>query len=326
MSKAICIHEHGGPEVLRWENVTVAEPGIGEVLLAQKAVGLNFIDIYHRTGLYPITQFPFIPGLEGAGVIEKLGAGVEDFKVGDRVAYVGMPLGAYAERRTVPASLLIPLPEGMTEGHAAGIMLKGLTAYFLTHLTYRVSSIHRVLVHAAAGGVGSILSQWAKLHGATVIGTAGGPEKCAAAKTHGCDHVIDYTKEDFVARVREITGGQGVHVVYDSVGKDTFLKSLDCLERLGMMVSYGQASGKVEPFDVGLLREKGSLFLTRPTLMDYLKYRREYELGAAMLLDLVLSGKLKINIGQGYRLQDAAEAHRDLEARKTFGASILVVE
>jgi NADPH2:quinone reductase len=326
MPYAIRIHEHGGPEVLRWEEIPTPTPGPGEVLLRQEAVGCNFIDTYHRSGLYPLKSFPAIIGMEGAGVIEALGEGVSDYQVGDLVAYGIGPIGAYAEIRTIPASALLRVPPALTAPHVAGMLLRGLTAFYLLHVTYRVSNLHTILVHAAAGGMGAILCQWAKWLGATVIGTVGSEEKRALAIQYGCDHVFNSREEDWVRGVREVTKGKGVHVVYDGVGKDTFLSSLDCLTTLGMMVSYGQASGPVPPIDVGLLRDKGSLFLTRPTVMDYAAGdATSYLLAANEFFSLILRRVISMPIGQSYYLRDAATAHRDLEARRTHGSTVLVV-
>ena len=324
MTKAIRIHRLGSPEVLCWEEVPIAPPGPGEVHLRQTAVGLNFIDVYHRTGLYPLGELPATPGMEGAGVVLEVGAEVSDFQPGDRVAYAGLPPGAYAEERLIPAHRLVKLPEGIGDRQAAGMMLQGMTVQYLLRRTYRVQPGDTILLHAAAGGVGLIACQWAKHLGATVIGTVGSREKAALAKAHGCDHAILYREEDWVARVRELTGGEGVTVVYDSVGQETFLKSLDCLRPLGMLVSFGQASGPVEAFNPGLLAAKGSLFLTRPTLMTYTAKREDLLASAAELFEVVLSGAVKIEVQQTYALKDAALAHRDLEERKTTGSTVLV--
>ncbi|MGH8772359.1 MAG: quinone oxidoreductase family protein [Burkholderiales bacterium] len=324
MTYAIRIHQTGGPEVMRWEKVEVGQPGPGEVRLRHTAVGLNFIDVYHRTGLYPV-QTPATPGLEAAGVVEEVGAGVTELKAGDRVAYASPPMGAYAEARLMPADRLVKLPDGISDKQAAAMMLRGMTARYLLRQTYAVKRGDRILIHAAAGGVGLIVCQWAKHLGATVIGTVGSDEKAALAKAHGCDHPIVYTREDFVARVNEITNGEKVAVVYDSVGKDTFMKSLDCLKPLGMMVSFGQSSGPVAAFDPGVLSAKGSLFLTRPTLMKYTERREDLVANASDLFDVVRQGHVKIEIGQTYPLKDVAIAHRDLEARKTTGSTVLTV-
>ncbi len=323
MAKAIRIHETGGPEVMRWEDVEVGKPGPGEVRLRHTAVGLNYIDVYHRSGLYPLPKLPVVIGREAAGVVEEVGAGVKSLKAGDHVAYVD-PMGSYAEARLHPADRLVKLPEGISDQTAAAMMLKGLTAQYLLRRTYRVQAGETILVHAAAGGVGLILCEWAKHLGATVIGTVSTEEKAALARQHGCDHTVVYTRENFVERVKEITGGKGVAVVYDSVGKDTFAGSLDCLRPLGMMVSYGNASGKVPPFDPGILMAKGSLFLTRPTLVTYTATREDLETSSAELFDVVRKGIVKIEVKQTYPLKDAAAAHRDLEARKTFGSTVLL--
>ena len=322
MSKAVTIHEVGGPEVLRFETVDVGDPGPGEVLLKQSAAGLNFIDTYQRTGLYPLPSFPAVLGMEGAGVVEAVGVGVTEVDIGDRVAYSMAP-GAYAERRLVPAAVLVRLPDGISDDQGAAMMLKGCTAQYLIRRTYRIEAGDTILIHAAAGGVGLIVCQWAKHLGATVIGTAGGPDKVALAEAHGCDHAIDYTAEDFVERVGEITNGAGVPVVYDSVGRDTFLTSMDCLQPRGLLVSFGQSSGAIPPFDPGILAQKGSLFLTRPTLGTYIATREELEATARELFDLVVSGAVKIEVNQTYPLEDAATAHRDLEARRTTGSTVL---
>lgn len=324
MSKAIRIHETGGPEVLCWEDVTLAAPGPGEVLLRQTAVGLNFIDVYHRTGLYPLGELPATPGMEGAGVVVAVGDGVINVKEGDRVAYAGLPPGAYAEERLIPAHRLVFLPETIDDQQAAGMMLQGMTAQYLLRRTYPVKRGETILVHAAAGGVGLIACQWAKHLGATVIGTVGNPEKAELASQYGCDHPILYGEEDWVAKVRELTDGDGVSVVYDSVGQQTFLKSLDCLRPLGMLVCFGQASGPIEPFDPGLLAAKGCLFLTRPTLMTYTAKREDLLASAQELFEVVQSGVVKIEVKQKYPLCEAAQAHRDLEERKTTGSTILL--
>ncbi|KPJ99945.1 MAG: quinone oxidoreductase [Desulfobacterales bacterium SG8_35] len=325
MTKAIRIHENGGPEVMRWEEIDVSQPGAGEVLLEQEAVGLNFIDVYHRTGLYPLPGLPWVLGLEGAGTVKAVGTGVNEVKEGDRVAYAGLPPGAYAEERLIPAHRLVVLPDSIDFETAAAMMLKGLTAQYLIRRTYRVKAGDSVLCHAAAGGVGSILCQWAKSLGATVIGTVGSDAKAELAKANGCDHTIIYSREDFLDRVKEITGGQGVSVVYDSVGQATFDKSLDCLKPLGMMVSFGNASGPVPPFEPGLLAQKGSLFFTRPSLMTYTAKREDLLAGSSELIEAVVTGKVKIKINQRYDLKDAPQAHKDLEARKTTGTSIFRV-
>jgi NADPH:quinone reductase len=322
-SHAIRIHETGGPEKLSWEEVEVGEPGKGEILLRQTAVGLNYIDTYHRTGLYPV-PLPSGIGLEAAGVVEKAGPGVADLKPGDRVAYASGPLGAYAERRLYPAERAVALPEGISDRQGAAMMLQGMTVEYLVRRTFPVKAGQTVLLHAAAGGIGLIASQWLKHLGATVIGTAGGPEKMALAKAHGCDHVLDSHNEDIAKRVREITGGKGVPVVYDGVGKATFQASLDSLAPRGMFVSFGNASGPVPAFEPTILSAKGSLYFTRPSLMAYTATRQELVACARALFEVVLSGAVKIEIHQTYPLRDAAQAHRDLEARKTTGSTILL--
>lgn len=322
MSKAIRIHKTGGPEAMQWEEVDPGKPGPGQVLVRHTAVGLNYIDVYHRTGLYPLPSYPVVLGKEAAGVVEEVGAGVSTLKTGDRVAHIEM--GAYSEKRVFAADRMVRVPDSITDQQAAAMMLKGLTTQYLLRRTYRVQSGDVVLVHAAAGGVGMILTQWAKSLGAIVIGTAGSDEKAALAKSHGCDHVIVYTRENFLDCVKEITYGTGVNVVYDSVGKDTFARSLDCLRPLGMLVLYGQASGPVPPFDIGELMRKGSLFLTRPTLVTYAAKSEDLQAGAAELFEVVKKGAVKIEVRQTYALKDAAQAHRDLEARKTTGSTVLV--
>ena len=323
MPHAIRVHETGGPEVLKWEEVEVGDPGPGEVRIHQEAAGLNFIDVYHRTGLYP-QAMPFIPGVEGAGVVDGVGADVTDLKPGDRVAYGG-PVGGYAELRLVPADRLVKLPDGVSTEQAAAAMLQGMTAEMLLRRVYSVKSGDTVLVHAAAGGVGLILCQWAKALGATVIGTVGSDEKAELARAHGCDHPIVYTREDFVAEVDRITNGAKIAVVYDGVGRDTFMKSLDCLHRRGMMASFGNASGPVDPFDALLLARKGSLFLTRPTLYDYTLDPADLQQSARALFDVITTGKVKIEVKQRFALKDAADAHRALEGRKTSGSTVLTV-
>lgn len=324
MTHAIRFHRTGGPEVLVWEPVEVARPGPGQVRLRHTAVGLNFIDVYHRTGLYP-AALPAILGQEAAGVVEEVGEGVADLKPGDRVAYASPPIGAYAEARLMPADRVVRLPDGISDIQAAGMMLKGMTAQYLLRRTYRVQPGDAILIHAAAGGVGLIACQWANALGATVIGTVGSDDKAALARSHGCHHPIVYTREDFQKKVLEITGGKKLPVVYDSVGKDTFLKSLDCLRPMGMLVLFGQSSGTVPSFDPSLLARKGSLFLTRPGLMDYNARREDLVACADELFEVVLKGKVKIEINQTYPLRDAARAHADLEARKTTGSTVLTV-
>ena len=323
MTHAIRIHEHGGPEVMKWETVEVGAPGEKEVRIRHTAVGLNFIDTYHRTGLYKI-PLPSVIGREAAGVVESVGAGVADLKIGDRVAYGAAPIGAYAEARLVPADRLVKIPDSVTDQQAASIMLKGMTAQYLLRRTYAVKAGDTILFHAAAGGVGLILCQWAKHLGANVIGTVGSAEKGELAKAHGCDHIINYRTEDFVARVAEITGGKKCAVVYDGVGKDTFLKSLDCIRPRGTMALFGNASGKVEPFDLGMLAAKGSLYVTRPTLDTHVATREDLVATAADLFDVVGRGIVKVEINQTYALKHAEQAHRDLEARKTTGSTVLI--
>lgn len=309
---------------MRWEEVQVAAPGPGEVYLRHRAVGLNYIDIYHRTGVYPVPSLPWIIGMEGAGEVLAVGGNVDDIRPGDRVAYAGMPPGAYATERLMPAHRLVRLPKEISDEQAAAMMLQGMTAQYLLRRTYRVQPGDTILFHAAAGGVGLIACQWAKKLGATVIGSVGSPEKASLARAHGCDHTILYQEEDFVARVREITGNKGVQAVYDSVGDATFLKSLDCLQPMGMMIYFGQSSGKAKPIDPGVLGAKGSLFLTRPSLMAYTAKRADLLASAAELFEAVTSGAVRIEINQTYPLQDAGRAHRDLESRRTTGSSVLI--
>ena len=323
MPFAIRFHQTGGPEVLRWEEVAVGDPAPGQVRLRHEAVGLNFIDTYHRSGLYPL-PLPSGLGMEGAGVVDAVGEGVSDVKPGDRVAYAGGAPGAYCQVRCLPAGVLLKLPDAIDCRTGAAMMLQGLTSAYLLRRTYRVQPGDRVLIHAAAGGVGLIACQWAKALGATVIGTVSSPAKAELARAHGCDHVIDYTRENFAARVREITGGEGVAVVYDGVGKDTFMGSLDSLRPLGMMVSFGNASGPVPPFDPLLLSQKGSLFVTRPTGGHYTAKREDLLALGAELFDVVARGQVRIEVRQSYALADAAQAHRDLEARLTTGSTILL--
>ncbi|MCX7171534.1 MAG: quinone oxidoreductase [Proteobacteria bacterium] len=323
MTHAIRFHQTGGPEVLRWEEVALPQLQPNEATVKQHAVGLNFIDIYHRTGLYPV-PLPSGIGLEGAGVVEAVGSAVIDLKPGDRVAYAGGPIGAYAERRNIPADRLVQLPTALSFEQGAAMMLQGMTAQYLLRRTYRVQAGDTILIHAAAGGVGLIVCQWAKALGATVIGTVGSDQKAALAKAHGCDHAIVYTRENFSQRVKEITGGAGLPVVYDSIGKDTFTASLDCLRPLGMMVSFGSASGPVPPVDLGELAKRGSLFLTRPTLFSYVAQRSDLLHSAGELFEMVTSGKVKIEVNQTYALKDAARAQADLVVRKTTGSTILL--
>jgi len=323
MAKAIRFHKTGGPEVLQLDEVAVGDPGPGQARVRHTAIGVNFLDTYQRSGLYPI-QLPSGAGNEGAGVVEAVGAGVTLVKAGDRVAYTGAPSGSYCDARLYPADRLVKTPEGISDEQAASIMLKGMTAHYLIHRTYAVKRGDTVLFHAAAGGVGLIACQWLKALGATVIGTVGSDDKAAIAKAHGCDHTIVYTRENFVERVKEITGGKGVPVVYDSVGKSTFEGSLDCLRPFGMMVLFGNASGPVPPFNLGILAQKGSLYVTRPTLVTYIAARADLEATSKALFDVIKSGKVKVEITARYKLADAAQAHRDLEARKTTGQIILV--
>jgi NADPH:quinone reductase len=323
MSKAIRIERHGGPEVLQWVDSATGEPGPGEVRVRHTAVGLNFIDTYQRSGLYPL-KLPSGLGSEAAGVVEALGPGVDDLAIGDRVAYAGGAPGAYAQTRVMPAARLVKLPRAILDRVAAALLLKGMTAHYLLRQTYTVKRGDTLLVHAAAGGVGSVLVPWARHLGATVIGTAGGADKVQRALVAGCHHAIDYRAQDFVKEVKALTGGRGVDVVYDAVGKDTFLGSLDCLRPRGLMVTYGNASGKPPPLDPLLLSEKGSLFLTRPTLAHYTARREDLLLAAKAVFHVVRTGIVKADIGQTYALADAAQAHRDLENRRTAGSTILL--
>lgn len=323
MAKAIRIHQPGGPEVLQLEDLEVGAPGDGQVRIRQTAIGINYIDTYHRTGAYPL-PLPTGIGLEGAGVVEAAGPGVIELRPGDRVAYAGGPVGAYATERLMPADRLVKVPDGIGDQQAAGMMLKGMTAEYLIRRTFPVKAGDTVLWHAAAGGVGLIACQWLKARGAHVIGTVGSDEKAALAKAHGCEHPVVYTREDFVARVKEITGGKGVPVVYDSVGKDTFARSIDCLRPRGMMVLFGAASGPVPPLDSQILAQKGSLFLTRPTLFTYTASREDLVLSATSLFDVVRSGQVKIEVSRTYPLAQAQQAHRDLESRKTTGSLLLL--
>jgi len=323
MSKAIRFHKPGGPEVLVMEDVEVGEPGPGQARVRHSACGLNYIDTYHRCGLYPL-PLPSGIGQEGAGVVEAVGPGVTQVKPGDRVAYAGGTVGAYADVRIMGADRLVNLPDGIAFEQGAAMMLQGMTAQYLLKRTYKVQRGDTILVHAAAGGVGLIMCQWAKALGATVIGTVGSDEKAALAKAHGCDHPIVYTRENFTQRVKEMTVGAGLPVVYDSIGKDTFVGSLDCLRPLGLMVSFGNASGPVAPVDLSMLVSRGSLYLTRPSLVTYTAKREDLVAAAKDLFDIVLSGKVKIEVRQRYALKDAVQAHRDLEARKTTGSTLLI--
>jgi NADPH2:quinone reductase len=322
MAKAIRIHKYGGPEVMSYEDVPTPQPKAGEVLIRQSAIGLNFIDVYHRTGLYPAASMPFTPGSEGAGEVIAVGEGVTEFKPGDRVAY-GMAAGAYAEERVVPAKALVKIPDGIDDDTAAAMMLKGLTAQYLLRRTFRVEPGQTILIHAAAGGVGLIASQWAKHLGCTVIGTVGSEEKAALARQNGCDHVILYRQEDFVARVKEITKGEGCEVVYDGVGKATFPASLDCLKPFGYFVSFGSASGPIDAFNIGILSQKGSLYATRPTLGTHVAKRETLLAMADDLFSVVKAGHVKIPVHSRVSLAQAADAHRALESRETTGATVL---
>lgn len=324
MTKAIRIHQIGGPEQMRWEDVEVGAPGPGQALLRQTAVGLNYIDVYHRTGLYPVPALPAVLGLEAAGVVEAVGEGVTAVQPGQRVAYASPPIGAYAQARLMPADRLVAIPDDIDDVQAAGMMLQGMTAQYLLRRTYRVQPGDAILVQAAAGGVGQILCQWARHLGALVIGTVGSDEKAKIAREAGCAHVIVYSRENFAEKVREITGGAGVAVVYDGVGKSTFEGSLDSLAMLGMLVSYGNASGPVPPFEPAILSQKGSLFFTRPTLMHYTAKAADLQASARELFDVVGSGAVRIAVSQTYPLAEAAQAHRDLEARKTTGSTVLL--
>jgi NADPH2:quinone reductase len=324
MNHAIRIHEHGGPEAMKWEEIPTPSPGPGEALVRHAAVGLNYIDVYFRTGLYKPPSLPCVIGMEGAGTVEAVGEGVTVVAPGDRVAYATAPIGAYAEARTIKADRLVKLPDDISFEQAAAMMLQGMTAEYLLRRTFPVKPGQTILIHAAAGGVGLIMCQWAKHLGATVIGTVGSDAKAELARAHGCDHPIVYTREDFQARVKEITGGKMLPVVYDSVGRETFMKSLDCLAPLGMMVVFGNASGAVPPFDVGILAAKGSLFLTRPTLATYTAKRDDLVASAEALFDVVRKGAVKIEVNQRFALKDAADAHRALEARQTTGSTVLL--
>jgi NADPH2:quinone reductase len=323
MPHAIRVRKVGKPDVLKWEEIEVGEPGPGQVKLRQEAAGLNFIDVYHRTGLYK-QELPFIPGVEGAGIIESVGEGVEHVKTGDRVAYAG-PVGGYAEERLIDADRVVKLPGAIDSEHAAAMMLQGMTAQMLLRSVFPVHEGDTILIHAAAGGVGLIMCQWAAALGATVIGTVGTEEKAELAREHGCAHPIIYSKQDFVAEVNRITDGEKLPVVYDSVGRDTFLKSLDCLKVRGLMVSFGNASGAPEPIAPNLLAQKGSLYLTRPTLFHYIATRQQLEQSAKELFDLVTADKVRIEVKQRFELKDAAEAHRALQSRKTTGSTILTI-
>ena len=323
MTKAIRIHEHGGPEVLKYEDVDLGDVGPGEVRLRHNAIGLNFIDVYQRTGLYPLGDLPKTLGMEAAGVIEEVGSDVEDFKAGDRVAYA-MGLGSYSEERIWSTDRLVKLPDSIEDQTAAAMMLQGMTAYYLINRTYQVKAGDTILFYAAAGGVGLIACQWAKHLGATVIGCVGSEEKAELAKAHGCDHPILYRDENVPGRVKEITGGEGVPVVYDSIGKNSFDDSLDCLSPFGLMVSFGNASGPVDPFNIAALGPKGSLHITRQTLATHTATRALIDECAGALFDVVEGGHVKININQTYPLAETEQAHRDLQARKTTGSTVLL--
>jgi NADPH2:quinone reductase len=324
MVKAIRVHEHGGPDAMKWEEVELGAPGPGEARVKHAAIGINFVDVYNRIGLYkPPGGLPFTPGSEGAGTVIAVGPGVTNVKPGDRVAYAG-PQGSYAEERLIPADRLIKVPEGVDFKTAAAMTLKGLTAQFLLRQTFKVGKGTTILFHAAAGGVGSIACQWANHLGATVIGTVGSDEKAKLAKAHGCHHVINYRTENFVERVAEITKGAKCDVVYDSVARDTFPGSLDCLKPRGLWVLFGQSSGKIENFDLNILSQKGSLYVTRPTLFSYAAEREALEAMAAELMDVVAKGIVKVEVNQEFPLAKAADAHRALEGRQTTGATVLV--
>jgi len=325
MTHAIVIHGTGGPEVMHWEAFDPGTPEPGEALIRHAAVGVNFIDVYHRTGLYPLAGLPAVIGMEGAGIVEAVGRGVTDLHPGDRVAYAGVPPGAYAEKRTIPAHRLVKVPDAIDLKTAAGMMLRGMTARYLLKGCFQVGKGTTVLIHAAAGGVGTLACQWARHLGATVIGTVGSEAKAELARQNGCDHPILYTSGTWPQTVREITGGRGVDVVYDSVGQSTFMNSLECLRPMGMMVTFGQSSGSIPPMDLSILAQKGSLFLTRPSLMAYTEKREDLLAHAADLFEVVAGGVVKIHIGQTYALKEAARAHQDLEGRKTTGSTVLLV-
>jgi NADPH2:quinone reductase len=331
MVKAIVIRQTGGPEVLRFEDITVGKPGPGEIRIRQTAIGVNFIDTYHRTGLYPVPrgvnapEGAFIPGLEGVGSIEALGPGVTDFKLGDRVCYGYGPMGGYAEERLIPAAKVVKCPPGLKDEQVAGMMLRGLTVWYLLRSLYVLKAGDTVLFHAAAGGVGLIFSQWARHIGATVIGTVGSEEKAKIARKAGCTHTILYKTEDWVAKVRELTGGKGVPIVYDGVGKDTFMGSLDCLKPRGILATFGNSSGPAPAFEPALLATKGSLFVTRPRMSEYIDDPVDYNRACTELFEVVTKGVVKIDVGQSYSLEQAAHAHADLESRVTTGSTVLVV-
>ncbi|MCW8916476.1 MAG: quinone oxidoreductase [Magnetovibrio sp.] len=324
MCKAIRVHEYGGADVLQWEDVDVPEPGPGEIQVRHTAMGLNFIDVYMRTGLYPLPALPSGIGLEGSGFVAEVGEAVTDLEIGDRVAYASPPPGAYAELRNIEADRVVKIPDSINDKTAAAMMLQGMTAQYLLRQTYEVQPGDTILIHAAAGGVGLIVCQWAKYLGATVIGTVGSPEKAELAKAHGCDHAVLYREENFKDRVQDITNGEGVAVVYDSIGKDTFMDSLGCLQMRGTMVTYGNASGPVDPFEPGILGKMGSLYVTRPSLFNYAHNKDSITAMAEELFDVVSGGHVKIEIQQEYLLSNVAQAHKDLEARKTTGSTILL--
>ena len=326
MTKAIRMYETGGCEVMRWEDVEPGQPQPGEALIRHEAVGLNFIDVYHRTGLYPLPSLPATPGMEGAGIVEAIGKDVTEVAEGDRVAYAGLPPGAYAEVRRIPAHRLVKIPSDITTEQAAAMMLQGMTARYLLKGCYPVASGDTILIHAVAGGVGQLACQWAKYLGATVIGTVGSTAKAELARANGCDKVILYKEVDFAEQVAEFTDNRGVDVVYESVGQATFMKSLDCLRPMGMMVSFGQASGPIPAFDLSILAAKGSLFLTRPSLMTYTAKRKDLLVHANDLFDFIRNAGVRINIGQRYPLSQVMQAHQDLENRKTSGATVLTIE
>lgn len=325
MPFAIQVHQHGGPEVLKYEEVAVGEVGADEVLVRQYAAGLNYVDVYNRSGFYPAAKLPFIPGAEGTGVVERVGARVTNLRVGDRIAYVARTGGAYAQYRVLPAAIAVRLPQEVSFEQAAAMMLKGMTARFLLRQTYPVNAGDTIVVHAAAGGVGLILCQWAAYLGATVIGTVGSPEKAILAREHGCAYTILYKEEDVAARVRELTDGAMVRVVYDSVGKATFEQSLKCLAPRGLLVSFGQSSGGIPPIDVGILARHGSLYLTRPTLFDYVNSPEELEENAAELFEAVVNGHVAVPVRRTFPLEQAAAAHTALEARETSGSTVLTI-
>ena len=322
MTKAIRIHEQGTPDAMKWEDIDVGDPGAGEIRIRHSAVGLNFIDCYHRSGLYPLAKLPAVLGMEGAGVVEAIGDGVTGLAVGQRVVYA-QPMGSYCEERLMPAERAVALPDAITDKTAAAMMLQGTTVEYLIRRTYPVKSGDTVVFHAAAGGVGLIACQWLKHLGATVIGTVGSDEKAELAKANGCDHPIVYTRDNFTEKVKELTDGAGVPVVFDSIGKDTFTASLECLRPRGMLVSFGSASGNVDAFGLGELMSRGSLYVTRPSLMSYVASRQELVDSAAALFDVVQGGQVNITVNQTYPLAEAAQAHRDLEGRKTTGSTVL---